>query len=150
MRDLLAELTSLLKLPTLGPDGRAMGYRIDSKALGRELREDETLAQAGVPANDRLILTADITAGANPVEQSPRQRRLRGDHERMVELAARSDADSLRGPAGASRLGARALRPDVSLQRHRQRRSAGPARSSPSIIRLRSTCTANTRNAGPG
>jgi hypothetical protein len=91
VRDLLAELTSLLKLPTLGPDGRAMGYRIDSKALGRELREDETLAQAGVPANDRLILTADITAGANPVEQSPRQRRLRGDHERMVELAARSD-----------------------------------------------------------
>jgi len=91
VRDLLAELTSLLKLPTIGPDGRAMGYRIDSKALGRELREDETLAQAGVPANDRLILTADITAGATPVEQSPRYRRLRGDHERMVELAARSD-----------------------------------------------------------
>lgn len=91
VRDLLAELTSLLKLPTLGPDGRAMSYRMDSKALGRELREDETLAQAGVPAEDRLILTADITAGANPVEQSPRLRRLRGDHERMVELAARSD-----------------------------------------------------------
>jgi len=91
VRDLLAELTSLLKLPTIGPDGRAMGYRVDSKALGRELREDETLAQAGVPANDRLILTADITAGATPVEQSPRHRRLRGDHERMVELAARSD-----------------------------------------------------------
>jgi hypothetical protein len=91
IRDLLAELTSLLKLPTIGPDGRAMGYRMDSKALGRELREDETLAQAGVPANDRLILTADITAGGNAVEQSPRYRRLRGDHERMVELAARSD-----------------------------------------------------------
>ena len=91
IRDLLAELTSLLKLPTMGPDGRAMGYRMDSKALGRELREDETLAQAGVPANDRLILTADITAGGNAVEQSPRYRRLRGDHERMVELAARSD-----------------------------------------------------------
>ena len=91
IRDLLAELTALLKLPTIGPDGRAMGYRMDSKALGRELREDETLAQAGVPANDRLILTADITAGGNAVEQSPRYRRLRGDHERMVELAARSD-----------------------------------------------------------
>jgi hypothetical protein len=91
IRDLLAELTSLLKLPTIGPDGRAMGYRMDSKALGRELREDESLAQAGVPANDRLILTADITAGGNAVEQSPRYRRLRGDHERMVELAARSD-----------------------------------------------------------
>jgi len=91
VRDLLGELASLLKLPTLGPDGRAMSYRVDSKALGRELREDETLAGAGVPADDRLILTADITAGGSPVEQSPRFRRLRGDHERMVELAARSD-----------------------------------------------------------
>ena len=99
VRDLLAELTSLLKLPTLGPDGRAMGYRVDSKALGRELAEDETLAQAGVPPDDRLMLTADITAGGSPVEgspssplrASPRFRRLRGDHERMIELAARSD-----------------------------------------------------------
>src|SRR3990172_8501663 len=33
VRDLLAELTSLLKLPTLGPDGRPMTYRIHSKAL---------------------------------------------------------------------------------------------------------------------
>ena len=91
VRDLMAELTSLLKLPTLGPDGRPMGYRVDSKALGRELREDETLAQAGVPADDRLILTADITAGGTLVEDSPRLRRLRGDYERMTELAARSD-----------------------------------------------------------
>jgi hypothetical protein len=91
VRDLMAELTSLLKLPTLGPDGRAMGYRVDSKALGRELREDETLAEAGVPPDDRLMLTADITAGGTSVEESPRFRRLRGDHERMVELAARSD-----------------------------------------------------------
>ena len=50
IRDLLGELTSLLELPTVGPDGRPMGYRIDSKALGRELREDETLSSAGVPA----------------------------------------------------------------------------------------------------
>ena len=91
VRDLMAELTSLLKLPTLGPDGRPMSYRVDSKALGRELREDETLAQAGVPADDRLILTADITAGGTLVEDSPRLRRLRGDYERMTELAARSD-----------------------------------------------------------
>src|SRR4030067_692836 len=48
VRDLLAEITPLLKLPTVGPDGRPMGYRLDSKALGRELREEETLRQAGV------------------------------------------------------------------------------------------------------
>ena len=52
--ELMAELTSLLQLPTVGPDGRPMGYRLDSKALGRELSEAETLADAGIPQNDRL------------------------------------------------------------------------------------------------
>ncbi len=63
VRDLLPELTSSLQLPTTGPDGRPMSYRIDSKALGRELREEETLEAAGVPKEDRLMLTADVTAG---------------------------------------------------------------------------------------
>ena len=63
VRELLPELTSSLQLPTTGPDGRPMSYRMDSKALGRELREDETLEAAGVPQNDRLMLTTDVTAG---------------------------------------------------------------------------------------
>lgn len=91
VRDLIEELASLLQLPTVGPDGRPMGYRLDSKALGRELTENETLAQAGVPRDDRLMITADITAGATPLDQSPRMRRLRADHQLMQELAARSD-----------------------------------------------------------
>ena len=91
LRDIVPELVSLLQLPTVGPDGRPMGYRLDSKALGRELGEEETLNEAGVPPEDRLILTADITAGAVSVEQSPRMRRLRGDYDLMQELAARSD-----------------------------------------------------------
>ena len=49
VKELLPELTSLLELPTVGPDGRPMAYRIDSKALGREMKEDETLASAGIP-----------------------------------------------------------------------------------------------------
>ena len=48
---------------TVGPDGRPVSYRLDSKALGRELQEDETLEAAGVPDDDRLMITADITAG---------------------------------------------------------------------------------------
>ncbi len=63
VHELLPELASTLQLPTTGPDGRPMNYRMDSKALGRELREDETLEAAGVPQNDRLMLTADVTAG---------------------------------------------------------------------------------------
>ena len=88
--DLLAELVGLLELPTIGPDGRPMGYRLDSKALGRELKEDETLAQAKIPSEDRLVLTADITAGGMSVQNSPRIRRLKGDYELMRELDSRS------------------------------------------------------------
>ncbi|MBI3158043.1 MAG: EsaB/YukD family protein [Chloroflexi bacterium] len=63
VKELLPELTTSLELPTTGPDGRPMGYRLDSKALGRELKEEETLSEAGVPVDDRLIMTADVTAG---------------------------------------------------------------------------------------
>ncbi len=98
IRDLLAEMTSLLGLPTVGPDGRPMGYRLDSKALGRELQEGETLADADVPDDDRLVLTADITAGSGKIslDQSPRMRRLRADHKRMQDLAAQSDLISFK------------------------------------------------------
>ena len=64
VKELLPELVSLLELPTTGPDGRPMSYRIDSKALGRELQEEETLSEAEVPNDDRLMMTADVTAGA--------------------------------------------------------------------------------------
>ncbi len=63
VRELIPELTTSLGLPTTGPDGRPTSYRLDSKALGRELREEETLASAGVHEGDRLIVTADVTAG---------------------------------------------------------------------------------------
>jgi ubiquitin-protein ligase len=105
VKELMPEFASLLELPTVGPDGRAMTYRLDSKALGRELKEEETLSAAGVPDNDRLMLTADITAGAgsdvgtsapsgggtNVVSESPRMRRLKADYELMQDLASHTD-----------------------------------------------------------
>ncbi len=91
VRDLIAELASLLELPTVGPDGRPMGYRVDSKALGRELLESETLSTAGIPSEDRLMITTDITAGAISINSNPRLRRLRKDYELIQEVAARSD-----------------------------------------------------------
>ena len=63
IKDLVPELATTLELPTVGPDGRPVSYRLDSKALGRELQDDETLESAGVPDDDRLMITADITAG---------------------------------------------------------------------------------------
>ena len=63
VKELIPELTTSLELPITGPDGRPVNYRLDSKALGRELQDDETLLAAGVPDDDRLMITADITAG---------------------------------------------------------------------------------------
>jgi len=63
VKELIPELATSLELPTTGPDGRPISYRLDSKALGRELQEDETLSSAKVPQDDRLVITADITAG---------------------------------------------------------------------------------------
>ena len=96
IRDLMAELASLLELPTVGPDGRPMGYRMDSKALGRELLESETLSMAGIPSEDRLMITTDITAGAVSVNSNPRLRRLRKDYELIQEVTARSDLIQIR------------------------------------------------------
>jgi hypothetical protein len=109
VRELLPELVSVLELPVVGPDGRPMGYRLDSKALGRQLQEDETLGEAGVPTEDRLILTTDITAGASSVDATPRMRRLRADHERMSELASRSPLISFE---------ARSVRPGLPPERY--------------------------------
>ncbi len=63
VKELIPELATTLELPTTGPDGRPINYRLDSKALGRELQETETLSSANVPEGDRLMITADITAG---------------------------------------------------------------------------------------
>jgi ubiquitin-protein ligase len=107
VRELLAELASLLKLPTVGPDGRPMGYRLDSKSLGRELGEQETLKEAKIPNEDRLMITADITAGANPLNESPRMRRLRSDQKLIEELQAR---------ASLIQIEARSLRPGLPAE----------------------------------
>ena len=63
VKELIPELATSLELPTTGPDGRPINYRLDSKALGRELQETETLSDAKIPEDDRVMITADITAG---------------------------------------------------------------------------------------
>ena len=79
VRELVPELTTTLELPTTGPDGHPTNYRLDSKALGRELQDEETLSDAGVPEGDRLMITADITAGywaETPTDFSPASRQI--------------------------------------------------------------------------
>jgi hypothetical protein len=60
---LIAKLIELLGLPLTGPDGQPLSYKFHHRASGRQLRDDETLAEAGVRDGDTLRLVAEITAG---------------------------------------------------------------------------------------
>lgn len=60
---LIARLVELLTLPLTGPDGQPLAYRFHHRASGRQLRDDETLAGAGVSNGDMLRIVAEITAG---------------------------------------------------------------------------------------
>lgn len=60
---LIAKLVELMNLPINGPDGQPLAYKFHHKASGRQLRDDETLAEAGARPGDTLRLLAEITAG---------------------------------------------------------------------------------------
>jgi len=60
---LIARLTELMHLPLTGPDGQPLSYKFHHRASGRQLRDEDTLASAGVRDGDALRLVAEITAG---------------------------------------------------------------------------------------
>lgn len=60
---LIAKLVELMSLPLVGPDGQPLAYKFHHRASGRQLRDDETLASAGVADGDTLRLVPEITAG---------------------------------------------------------------------------------------
>lgn len=63
VRRVIAKLVQMMNLPTVGPDGQPMSYRFHHKASGRQLTDEETLADAGVREGDVLRLQPEITAG---------------------------------------------------------------------------------------
>ena len=52
-----------MKMPLNGPDGQPLSYKFHHKASGKQLKEDQTLAEAGVKEGDVLRLHPEITAG---------------------------------------------------------------------------------------
>ena len=60
---LIARLIELMDLPVVGPDGQPLSYKFHHKASGRQLRDSETLSEAGVTDGDTIRLVAEITAG---------------------------------------------------------------------------------------
>lgn len=60
---LIAKLVELMNLPLSGPDGQPLAYKFHHRNSGRQLRDDETLVDAGVTDGDTLRLVPEITAG---------------------------------------------------------------------------------------
>ncbi len=60
---IIGKLVEGLKLPTNGPDGQPLSYKLHHKASGRQLKEDQTFSIAGVKDGDVLRLQPEITAG---------------------------------------------------------------------------------------
>ncbi|MEM9775547.1 MAG: EsaB/YukD family protein [Chloroflexota bacterium] len=62
MRRLIPALVTKMGLPT-SQGANPITYRIDHRASGKRLSEDETLADAGVVTDDILSLFPEVTAG---------------------------------------------------------------------------------------
>ena len=60
---LLVVLVDRLNLPLNSPDGQIMSYKLHQKRTGRQLLDDETLAEAQVRGGEELRLQPEITAG---------------------------------------------------------------------------------------
>jgi hypothetical protein len=52
-----------MKFPQYAPDGQPLSYKVHHRASGRQLLEEQTLAQAGVASGDVVRLLPEITAG---------------------------------------------------------------------------------------
>jgi uncharacterized ubiquitin-like protein YukD len=63
IKRIMEALLPKMKMPLTGPDGDPLSYKFHHKASGKQLSEDQTLAQAGVKDADVLRLYPEITAG---------------------------------------------------------------------------------------
>jgi len=63
VRRIISKLVEMMNLPTTSPDGQPMSYKFHHKASGKQLGDEETLADAGVAEGDVLRIQPEITAG---------------------------------------------------------------------------------------
>ncbi|MFT3788555.1 MAG: EsaB/YukD family protein [Tepidisphaeraceae bacterium] len=60
---LVAVLVDRMKFPQTGPDGQLLSYKLQHRASGKQLLEDQTLSSANVQSGDVVRLIPEITAG---------------------------------------------------------------------------------------
>ncbi len=63
VRRIIAKLVQMMNLPSTGPDGQPMSYKFVHKSSGRQIADEQTLADAEVVDGDVLRLQPEITAG---------------------------------------------------------------------------------------
>ena len=63
VRRIVAKLLQMMSLPSSGPDGQPMSYKFVHKSSGRQIADEQTLADAEVQDGDVLRLQPEITAG---------------------------------------------------------------------------------------
>ena len=63
VKRLLVVLLEKMSFPQYAPDGQPLSYKLHHRASGKQLLEDQTLAEAGVKEGDVLRLQPEITAG---------------------------------------------------------------------------------------
>lgn len=60
---LLVVLLEKMKFPQYAPDGQPLSYKFHHRATGKQLLDEQSLAQVGVKDGDVLRLQPEITAG---------------------------------------------------------------------------------------
>lgn len=63
VKKIMEALLPKMKMPLTGPDGDPLSYKFHHKVSGKQLTENQTLAEAGVKDGDVLRLYPEITAG---------------------------------------------------------------------------------------
>ena len=71
MNRILAVLLEKMNFPQYAPDGQPLSYKFHHRASGKQLIDDQSLAQAGVRNGDVLRLQPEITAGLSALGRTP-------------------------------------------------------------------------------
>jgi len=88
LKRILAVLIERMSFPQHGPDGQLLSYKCQHRTTGKQLLDDQTLADAGVKEGDVLRLLPEITAGAlSPLPVLRGRARVRGD---LIGVSLRS------------------------------------------------------------
>ena len=78
LQRILAVLIERMSFPQHGPDGQLLSYKCQHRTTGKQLLDDQTLADVGVKDGDVLRLLPEITAGkANAEHRTPNTERRR-------------------------------------------------------------------------